>query len=450
MNSLLRGRAIGWQSLFFVASLVTASFDIVLNLTIGGMSVRFTMIMQICFVLGNLLSLGFNRQVHSSQIIMPLSFQWLILWTIFLVLWTPQTYDLGFSIGYTMWLLLSVFFVFCAVQYFSDNPQQVWQMLRFYLNIYVLVAAFGLLQFVVGLAGYNLLVTQWWIEDRLPRLNGFSYEPSYYATYLITGWGMLAWMVERRVSLYSVRYTQIAFAIMSLALFLSSSRMAIIVVAAYAAYYFLKNLFKIFFTFKIDVRYLKVVVACVIVSLLILSAVVLTTGFGSLKFLLFGTGIAGTADHSTSNRVGQFQETLNLFRESPIVGYGLGGVWSYIAARHSLPVGDVTGMNITAEVLAATGLLGFPFFVIFIYVLITKSFSFLRRNDIHAELLAASGLGFILLFLILQFNQSILRVYFWNHIAIMAVLYHHVSRTRTVTGGARRLVRGAALARGVA
>jgi len=412
--------------LFFILSLLTASFDILLNLEINDASYRFSLVMQIIFIFSAVVAGGVSKKSSGSPFIQPLAFSYLVIWGMFLVLWTPRTYHLGFSIGYTGWFLICVAVVFAAVQYYGHDRKQALQISRIYINIYVFIAAFGLLQFVLGVLGVELLITQWWIAGRLPRLNGFSYEPSYYATYLITGWGMLAWLVERRVYLYSKNYTHIAFVIVSLALVLSSSRMGILIVIGYFAYYILKNLLSIVFRARINIRFLKLMAFCAGLAVLAIGAVLATTGFKSLTFLLFGTGLGGTADHSASIRWGQFEDTIDMFLASPIVGYGLGGLWSYLAVKQSLPLDEVTGMNVTAEVLASTGILGFPFFILFIGTLIFGSFRFIKTRTLESELLAAAGVGFILLFVILQFNQSIIRIYLWNHIAIMAVLYHYV------------------------
>ena len=419
--------------LLFVLSLLTASFDILLNLEVNEVSIRFSLVMQIFFIFSAIIAVGLSKKSSGSLFIWPLAFNYLLIWAIFLVLWTPRTYHLTFSIGYSVWFLICVAVVFAAVQYYVHDRKQALQISRIYINVYIAVAAFGLLQFLLGILGVELLITQWWIAGRLPRLNGFSYEPSYYATYLVTGWGMLAWLVERRVYLYSKNYTHLAFFIVSTALVLSSSRMGILMVVGYFAYYVLKNLFSIIVRARIDLLFLKLMTFCAGVVVLGVGAVLATTGFKSLTFLLFGTGLGGTADHSTSIRWGQFQDTIDMFIASPIVGYGLGGLWSYLAAKQSLPINEVTGMNVTAEVLAATGILGFPFFVLFVATLIFGSFRFVRNRTLESELLAATGVGFILLFVILQFNQSIMRIYLWNHIAIMAVLYHYVRQASART-----------------
>ncbi len=412
--------------IFFILSLLTASFDILLNLEIDGASYRFALVMQIIFIFSAVFAGGVSKNSSGSPYIQPLAFGYLVIWGMFLVLWTPRTYHLSFSVGYTGWFLICVAVVFAAVQYYGHDRKQALQISRIYINVYVFVAAFGLLQFVLGILGVELLVTQWWIAGRLPRLNGFSYEPSYYATYLVTGWGMLAWLTERRVYLYSKNYTHMAFVIVSAALVLSSSRMGILIVFGYFAYYILKNILFIIFNARVDARFLKLMAVCAGLSALAVGGVLATTGFKSLTFLLFGTGLGGTADHSASIRWGQFQDTIEMFLASPIMGYGLGGLWSYLATKQGLPLDEVTGMNVTAEVLASTGILGFPFFILFIGTLILGSFRFIKNRTLESELLAAAGIGFILLFVILQFNQSIIRVYLWNHIAIMAVLYHYV------------------------
>ena len=192
--------------LLFVLSLLTASFDILLNLEVNEVSIRFSLVMQIFFIFSAIIAVGLSKKSSGSLFIWPLAFNYLLIWAIFLVLWTPRTYHLTFSIGYSVWFLICVAVVFAAVQYYVHDRKQALQISRIYINVYIAVAAFGLLQFALGILGIELLIRQWWIAGRLPRLNGFSYEPSYYATYLITGWGMLAWLVERRVYLYTKNY----------------------------------------------------------------------------------------------------------------------------------------------------------------------------------------------------------------------------------------------------
>lgn len=399
------------------------------------------MIAQVILVLSCILIVAVRTgdAGSGSPFVQPVGFGYLIAWAIFIVAWTPFTYDLAFSVGYTMWFLLSVAVIFSLLQYYRSKHDQIRTLYKAYLNSYVFVAVFGLFQFALGIVGIDLLVTQWWIPNRLPRINGFSYEPSYFSTYLIIGWGMFAWLVERRIYLFSRLYTNIAFASVSLAIVLSSSRMAILILIAYGVYYILKNLIWGISKFRIRKSFLTAVFWGVSAAISVSAAIIATVGFGGLRFLLFGTGLAGEANHSAIMRYGQLEDTISLIRESPFIGYGLGGVWSYIGQRHGVPVTEVTGMNITAEVLAATGLIGFPFFIMFIATNIFSSFRSLKRGDELSEALAAAGVGLVLVLTILQFNQSIMRVYLWNHFAIIAILYYFVSQRSKVSASKLRL-----------
>lgn len=408
----------------FVVSLLLASFDIALDIEIGGVSIRGAQLAQLLFV-----SLYFfipNQESRNARFKAPLGFKWLLIWGGFLFIWTPHTYHMAFSIGYTLFFIFSVVIIFVAVQVYGDYPDRVVMLFRTYINSFVLIAFFGLIQFVGGLFGYDLLVTQWWREGILPRLNGFSFEPSYYATYLIIGWGMLAWLVDRKVYLFRGVVLHAYFAIVSLAIFLSSSRMAILIMAAYLVYYFVKEIGVIIFRFRLRTGFLKVLALLTVITVGVVAMITITVGFDSLRFLLFGTGIAGSADHSSAMRLGQFEDTIHLFLESPIVGYGLGGLWSYIAMLRGIDLSEATGMNVTAEVLASSGVFGFVFYLLYLWQNARGSFRYLDRRKPMTDLLAAAGMGFLLLYLILQFNQSIMRVYFWNHLAVLAVLYESV------------------------
>lgn len=429
----------------FVLGLLFASFDIVLNVEVAGMTFRTAQIAQALFVV-----LHFATPPPASERkanVAPLGFKWLIFWAFFIVIWTPNTFDLTFSIAYTLYFIFAVVVIFVAVQVYGRSEYKIMVMLRAYLTVFVFVASFGLLQFVAGVFGVDLLVRQWWKAGLLPRLNGFSYEPSYYATYLITGWGMLAWMIERRIYIFKRYTTYMAFGIVSAAIVLSSSRMAILIIGIYFLYYFAKESLPILTQFRVRKSVLKIVAAVAVAGVLFSGLVVATSGLASLQFLLFGTGLAGSADHSATMRIDQLDDTISLIKDSPFIGYGLGGVVSYIARMNGQDLEDTTGMNITAEVFAASGLFGFVFFVLFIATIVWSCFRFLNKRDVLANHLAAAGVGFILLYLILQFNQNIMRVYFWNHVAVISVLYCQVNLQRMKLAGARHQdrVKGPAL-----
>ena len=117
----------------------------------------------------------------------PLGFGLLLTWVVFVVIFVPNTPFLMRSVGYAAWLFLDVGFVFAAVQ-IINSPAKMTCVLRWYALSFGAIAAFGLLQFFLPFAGIAPpLVKQWWIPGVLARVNGLSYEPSYFAGYMVAG-----------------------------------------------------------------------------------------------------------------------------------------------------------------------------------------------------------------------------------------------------------------------
>jgi len=404
--------------LFYLLFLIflTSSFDIFLGVKIGGTQIRISQILELFFLFGALLSSSYIKKPT-----WPLGFSYALIWGVFVLMWTPNTYDIGFSIGYSLWLVMSLAKIFFICQIFRDYTT-ILRLYKVYIVTFVLISCFGILQFFAGRAGISLLVAQWWFAG-FPRVNGFSYEPSYFATYLIAGWGICVYLVEVPNKLFTRHWNLANLSIVSIALLLSTSRMGILVVGIYVGARILKKVYRAIFFLELNRTDLRILLAGIFIAGPVIAYALATINFRSWLFLLSGTGIAGTAAHSSLTRLGQFGETINLFMQSPVIGYGMGGIGSYLGRAHALAPNEATGMNITAEVLASSGILGFPFYVIFIWALLTKPFSSRFAPGEMTDALKSAAVGMALLYLILQFNQSILRLYVWNHIAIVCLLY---------------------------
>ena len=88
-------------------------------------------------------------------------------------------------------------------------------------------------------------------------------------------------------------------------------------------------------------------------------------------------------------------------------------------------------MNVTLEVLAASGLIGFAFFVMFLWKIFSSCFEQKSDRTIADDCLASLGVGLALIYIILQFNQSIMRLYFWNSVFMIGILYQTIRRPIT-------------------
>jgi hypothetical protein len=167
-----------------------------------------------------------------------------------------------------------------------------------------------------------------------------------------------------------------------------------------------------------------------------------------LLTFLNGTGLSDTAAHSVLQREGAFEDTLTVFQQNPLVGRSLGGVSSAIAELHGEQISSFEeskqfeGMSIYAEVLAASGLLGVLPFIWFSIATARRPLLLARSaTPFWAALLRASVRSLLCAWVILQFNQNILRPYLWVHIAILATIYSASVRSsdQTPTAGAAAL-----------
>lgn len=410
------------SDLFFYLAVVTVSFDIFLIVETG-FTVRLS---QILWLLPFFTALFVIARKGSFR--KPLGFELLTLWTAFILIFLPNSQLYSRGIAYALLLVYYLVLILATVQLFQSF-ERIVRLLRWYLFSFLVVGAFGIVQFVLPLLGVSApLIQQWWIPGLLARVNGFSYEPSYFATYMLTGWVFIAWLLQSRSQILMPRTAlYLLFGVVSLALVLSSSRMGLVMMALYYFHYPIIVMGR-FLRAKINWRHLSYTAIGVTTAGLVLF-LVLTTGSGRL--LLAGTGVAGTPSHSTSIRTAELRDTVAVFRKSPLIGYSLGGVAPAIGELRGNEVATLAaatrneGMSVFAEVLAASGIVGFLPFMAYMALLIYKPLQLARKIRDPEKQLLLRGLVVSLFFLllILQMNQNILRPYFWLHIAILSAFY---------------------------
>jgi O-antigen ligase len=153
--------------------------------------------------------------------------------------------------------------------------------------------------------------------------------------------------------------------------------------------------------------------------------------------LLNGTGISDTAAHSVIERENSLEQTYDVFLEHPFIGRSLGGVSSAIADLQGERVEsfeeskDFEGMNVFAEALAASGVFGIIPFVCFLVVSFHKPWQLARvAPAFDSVLLRALLRSLFFAWIVLQFNQNMLRPYLWTHLALLASVYAVASNYR--------------------
>lgn len=416
-----------------VLILFTSSFDIFLVINAAG-NYRFCQV-----VLLLLIALGIIKALWTDRLVLTIGSLWLSIWFLFQVVFIPVTDFWPKAVGYCFWLLLNIGMMFCFVQLFSDNARAIQTLAKWYLYSFAFVAAFGIFQFLLPVSGLpGILIAQWWIPGILPRVNGFSYEPSYFACYLLIGFVLVNSLRRARSPLLSSKRLSGLYYLIALGIVVSSSRLGIVFLLIEV---FLSGMTP-WVTFLSGLRKLRVVrsnLRSLVPSLLVFSFLLALFGCAMalvrsnpvlLLMFLNGTGVSDTAAHSVIQRENSLQETIAVFAQHPFIGRSLGGISAAIADHEGYRIRSfedakkVEGMSVFAEVLTASGVIGFVPFLCFVVVTIRNPLRLARIvPPLYASLLRGLVRSLVFTWAILQFNQNVLRTYLWAHLAILATVY---------------------------
>jgi len=128
-----------------------------------------------------------------------------------------------------------------------------------------------------------------------------------------------------------------------------------------------------------------------------------------------------------------------------VMGQSLGGVSAAIASLHGQTIRtfedskEFEGMNVFAEALAASGILGVIPFIAFLMVTVRKPLTLTNLvHPFYASTLRALVRSLVFAWAVLQFNQNLLRPYLWVHIGVLATVYAAALRSLTLTAKQHR------------
>jgi len=422
----------------------TSSFDIFLVINAGG-NYRFCQV-----VLAPLIVLGVIKVLWTDRLVLVLGSLWLSIWFLFQVTFIPVTTFWPKSVGYCLWLLLNIGMIFCFVQLFSDNAQALRTLVRWYLYSFVFVAILGILQFLLPILGLQgIFITQWWIPGVLPRVNGFSYEPSYFACYLLIGFVLVSSLIRAQSPVLSSKTLRTFYCLIAMGIIVSSSRLGIVFLLVEVLIAGITPWLSFFADLK-RLRIVRAKIRLLVPSLLVFTFILLLVA-GAMTLIrrspvlllvfLNGTGVSNTAAHSVIERENSLRETIAVFVQHPFIGRSLGGISSAIAEYEGSSIRSfedakkIEGMSVFAEVLAASGVIGFIPFLCFLVVTIRSPLRLARvAPPFYSSLLRGLVRSLVFTWAILQFNQNVLRTYLWVHIAILATVYAAALRTSEVNG----------------
>ena len=403
---------------------LTSSFDIFFNLSLGGFNIRTCYLASFAFIFIYALQYPDSRKFSFVGAI-PF-----LIWTCFVIGFFYNTQFITRNVGYIAWLIFNVLVCYSLYK-FSDKVSSA-QFLRMYIYGFWLIALAGICQFLLSSVGINVLVTSYWNFNKFPRVNAFSYEPSYFATYLLIGFVFLYHLTQNNFYLFGRRKQLIILFTLIAAILLSTSRMGIIFVLAIFFYDFVLMAGRALYFRKISK--VNLIISAVFIFGFLGTIVNIALNDKLRARYLSGTGVESTPSHSRDTRIRQMMNVYNVFIHSPIEGFSLGGIAPAIATLAGDKITDqkkakeYEGLNIFLETLAATGIFGFVFFLWWLFRLFQCNIQLsrkLKERGFEEEHIILNGLRKALIaeFLILVLSQNILRPYLWILIGMTSAMY---------------------------
>ena len=403
-------------------SFLFSSYDTFLAFRVKGFTVRTAQLFLILFIAVVVI----RNILIEKRIIFPIGFNFLIIWTFFILLFIPNTTFLLRNIGYGVWLIFHVILLLAFANCVRSEESALIVMklyiISFFINSIFLIGEFIVAYFEL----FDIPFMPLSFRGRVPRVALFTYEPSYFATYLIPGLVLTIYLwikncrIFKKKNFFWLTFFQISGVI---ALFLSTGRSGYVVFFLFMVYLIFEHIYIFIKNKKFNVRLIIFIFIFLIGFSILFYIFKRHYGTDVLEKIFVRTGIFTSEKATFMQRIFTATDTFKVFLNHRVIGVSLGGI---PAGRGELGGTIVTsqseakgleGMIVIIEVLAASGIVGFIFFILYFLKLSVKP---LFEDNI---ILKALAISLIFGFLILQFNQNIQRLYFWLHIAVLSMFY---------------------------
>ncbi|MFH1811352.1 MAG: O-antigen ligase family protein [Pseudomonadota bacterium] len=324
------------------------------------------------------------------------------------------------GLAYVAWSLFTSLGVAGGLWLVLSTRDDVDLALRSTILAATAIAMFGLLQWLVGaLGGDPPLVTQW--MEGLPRINGLSYEPSYFAFSMVTVLGLALASFLRRPPLLHPLLAAGCSSVLVISLVLASSRsgwigLAVITLCALAVIVTGWSRME-----RVQRRGLGV-----LASGYALAALLLLISSSDSYARMARRGFDLEEQSSSAPRLEGVRQALGMFRDRPVLGVGLGQFGGALAREHGQVLSpermdQLVTFNLYAELAAENGLLGLGLVIAALLLVLRACWRLLRSRDPWAN---ARGRALLLAAVVLfgimyQFNQTLFRTDVWCLIGLV-------------------------------
>jgi hypothetical protein len=360
-----------------------------------------------------------------------LGFWSFIIWLAILIGFTSNSILITRGIGYTSWLVIFFLFMLTMGLYVRSYPH--YQKLLFmYIRSFTIIGVLAVVQLLGVLLGFKSIISFYFMSG-IPRIHGFSYEPSYFSTYLIIPWTFHFFLYFTKSNeLKKQTWNLFSLLLLTFVILLSFSRMGILLMS----FIIFGKLCAVIIPSILRLKIKRSHFYFFSVSLFLVGVLFFTALLNLDSFISLFEGLPFFSEyaHSASIRMDSFLHTWKVFLHSPLYGYSLGGVAPAIAKLNGITsitqeiVKNYEGLCVFLEILAASGILGFVFFAFFLSKILfstqllkkeiqksNQGFSNSSLINIHNLLL----IGLIAQLILLCLNQNVLRNYLWVHFSIL-------------------------------
>lgn len=387
---------------------------------------------------------------------------WIFLFALWCIGTCITSYNIKRSIMYSIWMVFNVLTIALIVDYVGTSRTRMRQLFRIYFISFILISFIAVITSILECVGVlNLAVnpeTGKRISRGVFRMFGLSYEPSYFATYLLTCLVVISYLQLRGSEmLEELKFKKWQFYVILGAFIGSFSR------AGFAVFLPIVS-FMVLYELLYARKYRRWMVSkwifkagLILVIFMSLAGFTLVSKSKSAKdldqyfFAGMGFGAHSKSAHSSGTRLIETAMTLQAGVFNPWMGVGMGGFGAYFVDNiknfplrefwlatalgnafrqankwHFIEIRDPEAMCVSAEVFATVGV---PGLILWLIINIVMPFRLFRLSKNMAldrgmrTLLRAMAWGHIALFTILHFNQNYMRPYYWLNIAMCCSLY---------------------------
>lgn len=388
--------------------------------------------------------------------------KWLILFVLWCICTDITSYNLKRSIFYSLWLVFNFMMIAMVVDYIGISRARMRQLLRIYFLSFTLICIIAVATSILEYCGIITLYTNPETGEVLAReqirMFGLCYEPSYFATYLMTYLTTISYLKLRGSNiLRELNIKRWHYLVVLVAFVGSFSRAGFVVFLPIAGIFMLSEIIRAgkYRNWLLQAWCLKAGIAVIIfisvAGFTLVSKTELAENLDQYFFTGMGVGAHADSAHSSGTRLVESVMTLQTGLMQPWMGVGMGGYgafllenikkfpsrefWFVTAVNDTLKrankwtfieVRAPEAMCVTLEVFATTGVPGLILWLIINFIIPFRLIKLSKKNvldDGMREFLRAMAYGHIALFAILHFNQNIMRPYYWLHIAMCCATY---------------------------